>query len=408
MSEERIETLDGSIAVPRKNGELVFAAPWEGRAFGMAVGLNDAAAYQWDDFRAALIAEIAAAERHGDQSGYYEHWLAAFERLVIAKGLIAPGELATRTEEYASGIRTDDDHPHPPLRRNRAPTPRNLVRRADGQSINVFRRPGQLFVCANACCCGHTERGHDPVPEELYQSEWERRRIRNTVHLTIGGCLGPCALSNVVLLLYAGREIWFHSVAGDAQVLAIYDYIDAMIAAGGYLPPPPELAPQVFTAFDWPAPGIGDARDTPANLTASEPEILFLTDTVAARVLLDTVIAELPPDFPTVRVDRIAETTTVRAETGVVAVWLHDRTDPFTDAVERIAAQAGSCGAAIVLINAADAHDRHAELLTNLPPDVTRNVAMYLALGDPRNVEHAFYCLADYVLAPECALAIAP
>ncbi len=28
-----------------------------------------------------------------------------------------------------------------------APKPRNLVLRGDGKAINVFRRPGQLFVC---------------------------------------------------------------------------------------------------------------------------------------------------------------------------------------------------------------------------------------------------------------------
>jgi hypothetical protein len=28
-----------------------------------------------------------------------------------------------------------------------APRPRNLVLRGDGKAINVFRRPGQLFVC---------------------------------------------------------------------------------------------------------------------------------------------------------------------------------------------------------------------------------------------------------------------
>ena len=37
----RIANLDSSAALPRKNGELVFKAPWEGRAFGMAVVLNE-------------------------------------------------------------------------------------------------------------------------------------------------------------------------------------------------------------------------------------------------------------------------------------------------------------------------------------------------------------------------------
>ena len=75
------------LAVPRKNGELVFEAPWEGRVFGMAVALNDDASYAWDDFRDRLVAEIAAAEEHGDDSGYYERWLASFERLLLETGV---------------------------------------------------------------------------------------------------------------------------------------------------------------------------------------------------------------------------------------------------------------------------------------------------------------------------------
>ena len=133
---------------------------------------------------------------------------------------------------------------------------RNIVWRADGEPINVFRRPGQLFVCATGCCCGHTERGHAPVPVELYHREWARRRIRHKVHLSLGGCLGPCALSNVALLLFAGHQIWFHSIAGDEQVIAIFDYIEAMVRADRYLPPPPALAPQVFDVFDWPGPAV--------------------------------------------------------------------------------------------------------------------------------------------------------
>ena len=35
----RISTMDEQVALPRKNGELVFEAPWEARAFGLAVAL---------------------------------------------------------------------------------------------------------------------------------------------------------------------------------------------------------------------------------------------------------------------------------------------------------------------------------------------------------------------------------
>jgi nitrile hydratase accessory protein len=109
-TDARIGDMDGPAALPRSNGELVFEAPWEGRIFGLAVALNDRRVYDWDDFRARLIEQIAAAEAAGAESTYYERWLGAFEKLLLARGLMTPAELDERTAEYASGIRDDDDH----------------------------------------------------------------------------------------------------------------------------------------------------------------------------------------------------------------------------------------------------------------------------------------------------------
>ncbi len=125
---------------------------------------------------------------------------------------------------------------------------RNIVRRPDGLRVNVARFRGQLFVCASGCCCGRTEDGFQPVPADVYHEEWERRRLRNFVHLTIGGCLGPCALANVVLLLFDAQSLWFHSLGSPQQVWALYDYIEAMLEADGVLPVPPALAAYQFTA----------------------------------------------------------------------------------------------------------------------------------------------------------------
>ena len=128
---------------------------------------------------------------------------------------------------------------------------RNIVTRADGTPVNVARFRGQLFVCATGCCCGRIDDGFAPVPTELFHTEWERRRLRNVVHLTIGGCLGPCALANVALLVFDGQSLWFHSVNDDAVVVALYDYIDAMLDADRCLPAPPALAALQFTASMW-------------------------------------------------------------------------------------------------------------------------------------------------------------
>lgn len=128
---------------------------------------------------------------------------------------------------------------------------RNIVVRPDGRPVNVARPRGQLFVCATGCCCGRTEDGFAPVPAETFHLEWERRRLRNIVHLTIGGCLGPCALANVALLLFDGQAQWFHSVNSEALARGIYDHVEAMLEADRCLPPPPDLAPYHFTASAW-------------------------------------------------------------------------------------------------------------------------------------------------------------
>jgi cobaltochelatase CobN len=125
------------------------------------------------------------------------------------------------------------------------------VERPDGRLVNVARPRGQLFVCATGCCCGRTQDGFAAVPSELYHREWERRRLRNIVHLTIGGCLGPCALANVVLLLFDGQALWFHSIDSEALVLALYDHVEAMLDADVCLPVPAPLISHQFTASAW-------------------------------------------------------------------------------------------------------------------------------------------------------------
>ncbi len=92
-----IAYLDGDAALPRKNGELVFAAPWEGRAFGLAVLLSEKGAYDWDDFRTRLVDEIA---RGGE--AYYESWLDALESLLLAREVVTLEQVTERAEEYAA------------------------------------------------------------------------------------------------------------------------------------------------------------------------------------------------------------------------------------------------------------------------------------------------------------------
>ena len=126
---------------------------------------------------------------------------------------------------------------------------KHYVMLEDGSRINVVPQRGQLFVCELGCCCGQTERNFAPLSHDLYHTEWERRKLRNKVHLTFTACLGPCSLANVALLFFAGQPIWFHSLNSPEKVLALYDYIEAMVKAARYLPPPASLSKHVFAGY---------------------------------------------------------------------------------------------------------------------------------------------------------------
>ena len=53
-----IVDIEGPAAPPRSNGELVFAAPWQARAFGICVAVLEREGLGWDAFRPHLVAAI--------------------------------------------------------------------------------------------------------------------------------------------------------------------------------------------------------------------------------------------------------------------------------------------------------------------------------------------------------------
>ncbi|MCW2726354.1 MAG: hypothetical protein JWN35_3275 [Frankiales bacterium] len=113
--------VDGPGAPPRANGELVFAEPWEGRAFGIVMALVDQGVLSYDAFRAALIGRIAAWEAappEGEPYSYYRCWLQALEQVLDGAALVAGGEVDTRSAALAArpaghDHRHDDDHDYP-------------------------------------------------------------------------------------------------------------------------------------------------------------------------------------------------------------------------------------------------------------------------------------------------------
>jgi nitrile hydratase accessory protein len=105
-----VSTIDLSAvpAIPRDAEGPVFRAPWEAQAFAMAVKLHEAGHFTWRDWAGRLADEIRTARErgeHDDGTRYYRYWLAALQKLVAEKGLVAPAELAERAEAWAEAAK---------------------------------------------------------------------------------------------------------------------------------------------------------------------------------------------------------------------------------------------------------------------------------------------------------------
>lgn len=84
-----VALMDGASALPRDNGELTFAAPWEGRALAIAVALVEQLDLPWDEFRQRLVDAVA----EDSDRPYYESWAIALEHLVVGLGLTTAAAL---------------------------------------------------------------------------------------------------------------------------------------------------------------------------------------------------------------------------------------------------------------------------------------------------------------------------
>lgn len=127
-------------------------------------------------------------------------------------------------------------------------SPLQQITRADGIAKEIRIQDGHLFVC-QGCCCGRTDKGFPALPLDEFKRQWKQRGLRRRFHLTISGCLGPCPLANVVLILFRGRTVWFHSINSSEDVSSLYGYVEQMLLAECYLDPPVELAARHFQRY---------------------------------------------------------------------------------------------------------------------------------------------------------------
>ena len=90
--------VDGPAAPPRRNGELVFEAPWQSRVFGLCAAIVETC-FEGDrePFRQHLVAAITAEP----DRPYWDSWTLALQQLAVDTGLL--DELAIE-RRIASGM----------------------------------------------------------------------------------------------------------------------------------------------------------------------------------------------------------------------------------------------------------------------------------------------------------------
>lgn len=117
---------DGGSAQPVTPGDQTptFCEPWEAQAFALVVALQDKGVFTASEWATALGVEVHGERAADDGHDYYEHWLAALEKLLIAKGLAstaavdslaAAWERAAHATPHGKPILLDND----PQRHNR-------------------------------------------------------------------------------------------------------------------------------------------------------------------------------------------------------------------------------------------------------------------------------------------------
>ena len=134
--------------------------------------------------------------------------------------------------------------------------------------------------------------GCHSIRKTLWSDEWERRKIRNRVHLTFTGCLGPCTVGNNALLVLHGRSIWLKDLNHPDLAFMVYEWIEDMLRMGRILPAPDRLKDHVYERFLLPsADGHGPllTADTEVSdgLDQLDPVCLMDVDPLTARHTVD-------------------------------------------------------------------------------------------------------------------------
>jgi len=119
-----------------------------------------------------------------------------------------------------------------------------------GPAVPVTKRTAIAQVaCCVGCCCGRTDRGFPAVPVERLKAVWKEEKINRSVQLTISGCLGPCDMANVILVMTAAGTAWFGGIDDETVFDAVIAWARACQAEEALLQLPAVLDAYRFKRF---------------------------------------------------------------------------------------------------------------------------------------------------------------
>jgi hypothetical protein len=142
-----------------------------------------------------------------------------------------------------------------------------------GAVLSARQARGQVILC-QGCCCGRTDRGFPEVPVDRIKAAWKSGRLNRSIQLTVSGCVGPCDLANVAVIVGPKGTSWFGDLKTHHYDILI-DWAQRCHAARALLPAPQDLRQH---RFDWflvePSPAIPAAcafSDAPSGRALNVP-----------------------------------------------------------------------------------------------------------------------------------------
>lgn len=220
------------------------------------------------------------------------------------------------------------------------------------------------------------------------------------------------------MLIFDGRPIWFHSVNTGNLILAVFDYIEAMLTADHYLPPPSVLTNHVFNGFAWdgarerdgaePQPHPTQEASIETLIASLGSEILLLTHADTDLLTLNQATSALPDDFPTVRginlktlptkahVDEFIRTELDKVQVILLRSW--GGRQGFLHGFDHIVQAARQLNKDLICIPGTEGLDPELTAHSTVSVPVIHDTYRYLHYGGVENFRQLLTFLADNLL----------